>query len=127
MRHHSREGTMKRIRFGLIALSALLSVSIGTYVSTHAVSAQPTGPASAGDRAQQASTTMKVTLDEFTIKPELQQVPAGDVTFDVENVGENAHQLIIIKSDLDEKALPPGAKDEVDEDAVGEYIGSFDD
>jgi uncharacterized cupredoxin-like copper-binding protein len=111
----------------LIALSALLSVGIGAYVTTHPVSAQPTGPASIGDRAQQASTTMKVTLDEFTIKPEMQQVPAGDVTFDVQNSGEDVHELIVFKSDLDEKSLPPGAKDEVDENAVGEYIGGFED
>jgi len=104
---------MKGIRFGSIALSALLAVGIGAYVSTHAASAQ-------------TSTRMTVTVNEYSILPEVREVPAGDVTFDVVNTGEENHELVIIKSDMDEKALPPSSvKGEVDEDAVGEVIGSF--
>ena len=104
---------MTGIRFGSLALSALLAVGIGAFVSTHAASAQ-------------ASTRMTVTLSEFSVLPEVREVPAGDVTFDVVNTGEDNHELVIIKSDLDEKALPPSSvKGEVDENAAGEVIGSF--
>jgi uncharacterized cupredoxin-like copper-binding protein len=106
---------MKGTRFGLLALSALLAV--GTWVA-----------ASTSGAVAQASTRMTVTLQEFEIIPELMQVPAGDVTFDVVNTGEDKHELVVIKSDLDVKALPPSSvKGEVDEQAVGEYIGSFED
>ena len=111
---------MKGTRYGLFALSALFVVGISAIASTHPVSAQP---------AQQASTRMAVTLSEFSIVPEVAQVPAGDVTFDVVNTGEDVHEMIVIKSDLDIKALPPSstAKNEVDENAIGEYIGGFED
>jgi uncharacterized cupredoxin-like copper-binding protein len=87
-------------------------------VSTHAASAQP---------AQQASTRMTLTLSEYSIMNEVPSVPAGDVTFDVVNTGEEVHEIVVYKSDKDAKALPMSAtnKDEVDEDAVGEFIGSF--
>src|SRR4051794_31453269 len=81
-RHHSREGSMRGIRIGSIALSALVAVGIGGFVSTHAVAAQPAGPARVADQAQQASTHMTVTPADYSIKLETQSVPAGDVTFD---------------------------------------------
>ena len=109
---------MRGIRIGSIALSALVAVGIGTFVSTHAASAQP---------AQQASTRMTLTLSEYSIMNEVSSVPAGDVTFDVVNTGEEVHEIVVYKSDKDSKTLPMSAtnKDEVDEDAVGEFIGSF--
>lgn len=104
---------MKGIRFGSLALSALLAVGVGAFAWTHAASAQ-------------ASTRMTVTLMEYDIIPEIREAPAGAITFDVVNTGEDNHELVVIKSDLDEKALPPSSvKGEVDEDAAGEVIGSF--
>ena len=106
---------MTRIRFGLLALSALLAVGTWVAVATTTVSAQ-------------ASTRMAVTLNEFNIIAEVQSVPAGEVVFDVVNTGEDDHELVIIKSDMDPKALPPSSvKGEVDEGAIGEYIGGFED
>lgn len=106
---------MTRFRFGLLALSALLAVGTWAAISTNTASAQ-------------ASTRMAVTLNEFNIISEVQSVPAGEVVFDVVNTGEDDHELIIIKSDMDAKALPPSAvKGEVDEAAIGEYVGGFED
>ena len=107
---------MKGIRIGSIALAALVALGIGAYVSTHAASAQ-------------TSTRMTITLSEYSIMAETPSVPAGDVTFDVVNTGDEVHEMIVFKSDLDVKALPQSSKnkDEVDEDAVGEYIGAFED
>jgi len=120
---------MRGIRIGSIGLSALVAVGIGVFVSTHAAAAQSAAPARVADQAQQASTRMTVTLSEYTIMLETPSVPAGDVTFDVVNTGDEVHELTIFKSDKDEKALPMSTttKDEVDEDQVGEYIGDFDD
>jgi uncharacterized cupredoxin-like copper-binding protein len=107
---------MTRFRFGLLALSALLTVGTWVTLTTHPASAQ-------------ASTRMAVTLSEFSILSEVPEVPAGEVTFDVVNTGEDVHEMIVIKSDLDVAALPPSpsAKNEVDEAAIGEYIGGFED
>ena len=106
---------MTRFRFGLLALSALLAVG--------ASAALASGPAFA-----QTSTRMAVTLLEYQIIPERMDVPAGEVTFDVVNTGEEVHELIVIKSDMDTAALPPSnVKDEVDEGAIGEFIGAFED
>ena len=107
---------MTRFRSGLLALSALLAVGTWAAVSSSSALAQ-------------ASTRMTVTLNEFQIITETPEVPAGEVTFDVVNTGEDVHELILFKSDLDIKALPPSpsVKDEVDESQIGEYIGGFED
>ena len=120
---------MRVIRTGLIALSALVAVGVGAAVSTGAVSAQAPSPAGAADRAQQASTRMTVTLSEYSIMTEIPAAPAGDITFDVVNTGDEVHEMIVFKSDADIKSLPKSASnpDEVDEDKVGEYIGGFED
>jgi uncharacterized cupredoxin-like copper-binding protein len=116
MRHHVREGTMTRNRFGLFALGALAAVGTFVAIATHPVAAQ-------------ASTHLTFTLNEFAIAGDALEVPAGEVSFDVSNTGEDLHELIVFKSDLDVTALPMSAavKNEVDESQVGEYIGGFED
>jgi uncharacterized cupredoxin-like copper-binding protein len=74
----------------------------------------------------QASTRMTVTLNEYAVISERPSVPAGEVTFDVVNTGEEIHELILFKSDQDSKALPTKG-DEVDEAQAGEYIGGWED
>ena len=106
---------MTRFRFGLLALGALLAV--GTSVALAG------GPAFA-----QASTRMTITMLEYQIISERPDVPAGEVVFDVVNTGEEVHELVVIKSDMDTAALPPSAvKGEVDEAAIGEFIGAVED
>jgi uncharacterized cupredoxin-like copper-binding protein len=107
---------MKGIRYGLIALSAALAVGTGALVSTHAASAQ-------------TSTRMTVTLSEYSIMTEVPAAPAGDITFDVVNTGDEIHEMIVFKSDMDTAALPKSSSNpgEVDEDKIGEYIGGFED
>jgi uncharacterized cupredoxin-like copper-binding protein len=106
---------MTRNRFTLLALSALLAV--GTWIGLSSSSA-----------FAQASTRMTVTLLEFQIISERMDVPAGEVVFDVVNTGEDVHELILFKSDMDIAALPPSAiRGEVDEAQIGEYVGGFED
>lgn len=107
---------MKGIRHGLIALSAALALGTGALISTHVASAQ-------------ASTRMAVTMNEYSFILETAAVPAGDITFDVVNTGEEIHEMILFKSDMDIKSLPKSASNpgEVDEDKIGEYIGGFED
>ena len=106
---------MTRFRFGLLALSAVLAV--GTWVTVSTASA-----------AAQGASQLPVSLDDYRFWHDVTAVPAGDVTFDLKNVGDEVHELIVIRSDMDTAGLPPGAaRGEVDEAAIGEYIGGWED
>ena len=50
--------------------------------------------------------TVNVTLSEWEIAAEPGTVKAGDVTFEVRNSGEMAHDFVIVKSDLPPGELP---------------------
>ena len=106
---------MTRNRFGLFALSALLAVGSWVAVSSTSVSAQ-------------GAALVPIMLDDYRFLHDVTAVPNGEVTFDLKNVGDDVHELIVIKSDLDIAALPPGAsRGEVDEAAIGEFIGGWED
>jgi uncharacterized cupredoxin-like copper-binding protein len=106
---------MTRFRFGLLALSSLLAVGTWVAVSTHSVAAQ-------------GAAQLPIMLDDYRFLHDVTAVTAGDVTFDMTNVGDEVHELIVIKSDMDTAALPAGAaRGEVDEAAIGEYVGGWED
>lgn len=67
--------------------------------------------------AQAAPSTVVVEAVDFGFKPGGQTVAPGNVTFAVKNAGTRPHELIVIKSDLEPKALPLAAG-RVDEAAV---------
>jgi uncharacterized cupredoxin-like copper-binding protein len=106
---------MKGIRFGLIAVGLLLAVGAAGATFPQAASAQD-------------GTHMTLTLNEWAILSEVPEVAAGEITFDVMNTGEDVHEVIFIRSDMDITTLPPSrVRGEVDEEAIGEYIGGFED
>ena len=72
----------------------------------------------AGTQVSASVTEMSVTLDATT-------VPAGEVTFDVANVGTVEHEFIIIATDLPQDQLPvkDGTVDEDGVDVVSEIPG----
>src|SRR5689334_22126860 len=43
-----------------------------------------------------AATPVRVVLDEWSVAPSVASVPAGEVTFDVANVGKLGHELIVV-------------------------------
>ena len=105
---------MTRFRFGLLALSALLAIGTWMAVSTHSAAAQ--------------GSSVAVKLDDYRFLHDVTSVPSGDVSFDLTNIGDEVHELVLIKSDMDTAALPPSAvKGEVDEAAIGEYVGGWED
>ncbi len=73
-----------------------------------------------GDPAS-ATSTLAVTLDEWSVQTAQPRVPAGGITFNVENVGAEPHELVIVRAAgpgslpvdeegaVDEQKLPPGA------------------
>jgi hypothetical protein len=72
--------------------------------------------------------TVKVTLSEWEVVADPDSVPAGDVTFDVENEGEETHELMVVKTDFDASELPTEGDGSVDEGADGiDVIGETND
>ncbi|MBI1802025.1 MAG: cupredoxin domain-containing protein [Chloroflexi bacterium] len=81
-----------------------------------------------GSTAAEASTTVRVTEDEYTIKLSAASVPAGKVTFDVRNTGKLEHELVLLKTDLGPTALKMrAAESKVDEEAGAANVGEIED
>jgi hypothetical protein len=81
---------------------------------------EPVGDASA------ATTTLDVTLAEWSVTPDGDEVPAGTITFAAANEGEDAHELVIVRAD-DIDALPTGEDGTVAESQLpeGAFIGEI--
>ena len=89
------------------------------------------GSDSSDDEAQTArERTVDVTLQEFAVRPEQDSAPAGEVTFNVGNVGpeDDTHEFVVFKTDLAPDALPTAPDGSVDETGEGvELIGEIED
>lgn len=74
-------------------------------------------------------TDIDVTLQEFSVIPETDSVEAGEITFNVENVGpDDVHEFVIVKTELEPDALPTLGDGSVDETGVGvEVIDEIED
>lgn len=75
------------------------------------------------------TTTVDVTLREFSIAPSVASAPAGTVTFEVTNDGPNdVHEFVVVRTDLAPEALPTDADGAVLEDGDGmEVIDEIED
>ncbi len=82
-------------------------------------------PACGGDDDGEASPgggdgTVAVTLQEFAIGTDPPNASGGNVTFDIHNEGpEDAHEFVVIRTDLDLTALPTAEDGSVEEDGEG--------
>jgi uncharacterized cupredoxin-like copper-binding protein len=68
------------------------------------------------------ATEVNVTLSEFILAPDVESVPAGEVYFLATNAGGEAHEMVVVKSDLAPDALPndDGRVPEDEVDMIGE-------
>ncbi|MGH2656547.1 MAG: hypothetical protein ACRDIZ_07610 [Actinomycetota bacterium] len=73
--------------------------------------------------------TVAVTLQEFAVIPAQDSVSAGEVTFEVENIGpEDVHEFVVIRTDLAPDALPTDGNGVVEEEGAGmEVIDEIED
>ena len=78
-----------------------------------------------GDPAD-ADETVPVTLDEWSVTPDPSAAAAGAINFAADNIGEDAHELVIVKGD-DPDALPLTEDGIVDEEALpeGDFVGEI--
>jgi uncharacterized cupredoxin-like copper-binding protein len=67
-----------------------------------------------------AASSVGVTLQEWAVLPAKASVPAGSVTFQVENKGpKHKHEFVVVKTDLVANALPTKADGSVNEEGAG--------
>ena len=71
--------------------------------------------------------TVKVDLQEFAVVPAVASVEHGKVTFTATNTGPNdAHEMVVFKTDLGVRDLPASAEGKVDEEGAGlTFIGEI--
>jgi len=65
------------------------------------------------------TTTVGVTLKEFSVTPAQGSAPHGRVKFEVSNAGEDMHEFLVIKTDLAPDKLPTEANGSYEEDGPG--------
>ncbi|MEX2375173.1 MAG: plastocyanin/azurin family copper-binding protein [Dehalococcoidia bacterium] len=116
MKFHSRR---IGLLLGMGVMSLALLAACGSESDTEPTApTQPEAPASAAP----AESTVAATLNEWDIVVDVVTVPAGEVTFDVENAGAIPHELVVVRTDLAEDGLPvaDGRVVESEIDIVGE-------
>lgn len=104
-----------------LAAVALVIAGCGGPAATATPGATPTAAATpATTPAGGPSTTVNVTLQEFSVIPDVTTAPAGDVIFIVTNDGpDDIHEFVVIRTDLEPDALPTDATGAVDEEGDG--------
>jgi uncharacterized cupredoxin-like copper-binding protein len=115
---------MRSVRaWGILAIVALvgLTAACGAPAATGgpaATGAPPAGSAPAASGA--AGNAVDVTLQEWAVSTTPQSAQAGDVTFNITNSGpEDAHEFVIIRTDLSLIDLPTDDTGAVNEEAEG--------
>ena len=94
-------------------LGALAALALAAVACNAGASPSASAPAGGG-------TTVNVTVQEFSVTPESESAPAGEVTFHVTNDGPNdVHEFVVVKTDLAPDALPTADDGSFDEDGQG--------
>jgi hypothetical protein len=121
----------------LVSLIALVAVACGddeesdtgtgstTGTGTGSVTGSATGIGAEPGVVQSppaGATQVTVTLDEWQVRPDKTTVPAGAIYFLADNVGEDPHELVVVKTDLAPDDLPveDGSVPEDDVDLIDE-------
>ena len=110
-------------RFVLLFAMGALSLALLAACSSDSDDEGEATAAATEAMSEGAETTVTATLSEFVVELGASSAPAGEITFEAENTGTLAHELVIVRSDLAPDALPlDGAV--VDESAI-DVIGEI--
>ena len=99
----------KEMRLGKLVLMGLFATVLAGCGAT------TSGSTASNDKV------LSVTLDEYHVKVDAVSIPAGSVTFQVNNLGTEKHEFVILKTDLAAAALPadPAVANKVQEETSG--------
>ncbi len=108
-----------------VILTGAFFAACGDDEKDSGATATPGGAATAAG----GGTEVDVTLQEFSVIPDTDSVDAGEITFNVENVGpDDVHEFVILKTELEPDALPTVDDGSVDEEGAGiEVIDEIED
>jgi uncharacterized cupredoxin-like copper-binding protein len=108
-----------------VILAGVLMTACGDDEKDSGATATPGGTTTAAG----GGTEVDLTLQEFSIIPDTDSVDAGEITFNVENVGpDDVHEFVILKTELEPDALPTVDDGSVDEEGAGiEVIDEIED
>jgi uncharacterized cupredoxin-like copper-binding protein len=122
---------------GLVPVDAITALVNGAGSTTSILAPAPSvASGGAGAPASSAPSTatpapaaalpssVKVSLQEWSITPDSTTLAAGKVSFDVTNSGKGQHEMGIYKTDKDPGGLPV-SKGRVDEGTLGQKIGEL--
>ena len=107
-------------------LAILMSLAMAGLTGCSSAGASP-APTVAPTVAPSAGGTVDVVLQEFAILPSVPSIEHGKVTFAATNTGpDDAHELVVFKTDLGIRNLPASAEGKVDEEGAGlTFIGEI--
>lgn len=107
---------MRRAPIARPALALALVIAVAAVAA--ACSSGSSSPSAAPSTSAPAS--VEVTLQEWAVVPASASVPAGSVTFTAKNIGPNdAHEMVVLRTDLAPGALPTQADGSIDEEGAG--------
>ena len=108
-----------------VIFAAVIMAACGDDEKDSGATATPGGTTTAAGGGAEVD----VTLQEFSVIPDTDSVEAGEVTFNVENVGpDDVHEFVILKTELEPDALPTVDDGSVDEEGEGiEVIDEIED
>lgn len=94
--------------------------SSGSHVASGTAECHDVGDASS------AETEVHVNLDEWSVVPEVESIEAGTIHFEAINIGEEEHELVIVKADSADD-LPLDDDESADEEQLpgGAFIGEI--
>ena len=102
----------------VLLLGGVMLAACGSSASTSSASASTSSASTSSSTA--AGATVKVTLTEWAVIPDISTASAGAITFDVTNAGTMfTHEFVVIKTDLAPADLPVDAAGKVNETAAG--------
>jgi uncharacterized cupredoxin-like copper-binding protein len=97
-----------KLRTSIVAIAALTLLAL-TACGSDETSSQA---------ASEGGNSVAVTLNDYAIQPATTTIPAGEVTFAIENTGATKHEMVVIRTDvaIDDMAVEDH---ETDEEAPG--------
>lgn len=122
----SKGGTIMQRHVTAKALAAVAILILG---GTFFLSACAQAPQTSTGAPSAGNAVVRVVMDEWNFKPSIAAVPAGYVTFEAVNQGEDDHEVVILKTDKAANTLVVRSnatkvdETKVDEAASGEAVG----
>lgn len=104
--------------FSMDRHSKFLYICIAT-LAVLALAACGGGGEGGGGEKTEGGATVNVKLTEYTINADRSSAKAGEVTFELQNIGGFVHEFVVIKTDLALTDLPTADDGSVNEEAPG--------